>query len=354
MLLLSPNAVFLYEKNAKEWKGAGAVKKIFLLLLCGILLTGSLYCYHRKEAAKTPILVEVETVKQKDIYNSVVAPGTVDTSGIYNVVFADDTLIREVSVSLGQKVRQGDLLMKREAPENRSLIFAKEISTITDQIVSAVAEYGLFLDNRILIPTVLSDEVLVKSPGNGVVSELNVSNNELVEGFSVAAKISDYSEYEITVELSEVYLSSVKVGQNVDITCDALPNKKYKGRVREIANEAKRRGSLVGGQEVYVPIQIALKNADGNLKPGYSVTARICTEKHENTLSLPYQCIVQDQENRELAYVVKDGEIELRRVVTGLELEKETEILYGLECGDKVIKNPLETLKTGQKVTVKE
>jgi len=330
------------------------VKKFCYVLLCGSLLSASFYCYYRTVQAETPVLVEVTTVKQKDIYNSVIAPGTIDSVGIYDIVFADDTFIKDVAVSLGECVDQGDLLMKREEPEKNSILFAKEISNLTDQIVSAVSEYGIFLENSILVPTVSGNDVLIRSPASGVITELNVSDDGRVDGLTVAAKISDYSSFQVTVDLSEIYLSSIAVGQSVDITCDALPDKKYKGRVSSIANSARKKGSLIGGQEVYVPIKITMENADENLKPGYSVNARICTEKHENTLSLPYQCVFQDKENRELVYVVKDGVLELRRVMTGLELERETEILYGLKFGDKVVINPSETMKTGQKVLVKE
>ncbi len=330
------------------------MKKTVWGLIFGILILGSIFFYRKNLESETPISVEVTEVQQKDLYNGVVARGTVSDSGIYNVVFSNDTFISNVAVTLGQTVKKGDLLMQREKPSKETIHFAKELRTITNQIVSTVSDYGINLKNNLLIPTVVDNSVSIKSPANGVITELNASKNQVVNALSVAAKISDYKNYQICVNLSENHLSSVAIGQSVDITCDAVPEKKYKGKVSWIAAEARKSGNLIGVQETYIPVKIKITNADEKLRPGLSVSARICTEKHLNTLSLPYECILQDEKNRELVYVVHNGTLELRRILTGLELERETEVVYGLKRGEKVVKRPYEKMKSGQIVVVKE
>ncbi len=330
------------------------MKKLLWGLVFGFLIFGSLFCYRKKIETETPISVEVTTVKQKDIYNSVVARGTIDDSGTYNVVFFNDTLISDVAVTIGQSVKKGDLLMVREKPKKEAVYFSQELCAFSNKLVSAASDYGIDLENNLFIPTVTDDEVYVNSPINGVITELNVSENQTIDALSVAAKISDYENFHVDLNLSENHLSSISLGQSVDITCDAIPGKKYKGKVSAISDEARKKGSLLGVQETYIPVKIKLTNADKKMKAGLSVTARICTEKHQNTLSLPYECILQDDKNRELVYVVRDGQLELRRIITGLELEQETEVIYGLENGEKVVKNPYYEMKNGQNVVVKE
>ena len=326
-------------------------KKVLILTLSFFIIV-SIALLNTISDSDNPISVKVTTVKQKDIYNSVVASGTVSKSGIYNVVLAEDSTIESVCVSLGKNVKEGELLFTCKAITEYPTPFVKEFSSFAEQVVSAISQVGIQIEKDFAVPTVSHRRTAIHSPANGIITELNVLPKQSIAGFTIAAQISDYRAMEVIVELPELYLSSVAIGQDVIITGDAFSGKEYKGKITHIANTAKEKNSIMGTSGVYVPIRISIQNADEKLKPGYSVSARICTEKRANAVVIPYQCIFQDQEGREIVYVIKDDAIYRKRIITGLELSKETEVLYGLSSDEVVVENPEESWKNGQKVVI--
>lgn len=327
------------------------MRKFFFFFSCAALIIFSIYMLHTAKQHTAPVAVEITKAKQKDIYNSIVASGTVTNTGSYEVVFAEDSTIQELYVTVGQPVEKGDIIMKRDAPTSSDM-FMKGASTVTEQILSAFAEYGITIED-LHLPTVLSNQCTVKSPVDGIVCELNAVEKKTMNGFEVAATIVNFNEMQVSVELPEMYLSSVLPGQDVKITGDAFPEKEYTGVVKKIASSASKKNSILGDSKTYVPITISLKNADHKLKPGYNVSAKICTEKRRDAVVLPYDCIVQDETGRELIFVVSENRIVQKRIITGLELPEETEVLYGLSKGESVVRKPEKTLKNGQKVMVK-
>ncbi len=327
------------------------MRKFFFFFSCALLFTLSIYMFHTANQQTAPVSVEVTKAKQKDVYNSIVANGTVTNAGSYEVVFAEDSTIQELYVTIGQSVEKGDIIMKRDAPSASDLLM-KGTSTVTEQILSVFSEYGITIDTFHL-PTVLSNQSTIESPADGIICELNAIEKKTMSGFEVAATIVNFSEMQISVELPEIYLSSVLPGQDVKITGDAFPEKEYTGVVKKIASSARKKNSILGESKTYVPITISLKNADPKLKPGYSVTAKICTEKRRDAVVIPYDCIVQDETGRELIFVVSEDRIVQKRIITGLELPEETEVVYGLSKGESVVRKPDHTLKSGQRVMVK-
>lgn len=330
------------------------MRKKVLILTISFLILGATFLFRIGSSQDDAISVKVITAKKKDVYNSVVTSGTVSDNGIYNVVFSEDSTIEEVYVALGKRVKEGELLLTRQITSEYPAFFAKEFSGFAEQVVSAISQVGIQLETEFFVPTISYQQTTIKSPINGVITELNVQPKQPVNGFTVVAQISDYSAREVVVELPELYLSSVALGQDVTITGDAFPEKKYNGKVIYIANEAKEKNHLMGSSEVYVPVRISITDADVQLKPGYRVSARICTEKRKNAIVIPYQCIFQDQAGKEIVYVIKDDTIYRKRIITGLELPKETEVLYGLNEGDIVVESPEETWKNGQKVVAQK
>lgn len=120
---------------------------------------------------------------------------------------------------------------------------------------------------------------VIKSPTDGVVLSLPFSEGEAASPGSTLAVIGKTSELELTVYVDEKELGRVTVGQEAVIRANAFPDKKFKGKIVEIASEAEftpqnvqtkeQRSSLVFG------VTIKVDNAEGLLKPGMPVDVEI-------------------------------------------------------------------------------
>jgi HlyD family secretion protein len=193
-------------------------------------------------------------------------------------------------------------------------------------------------------------KVLV-SPISGIVTEINANKGSVVDSLKPIITVSDISRLQVKANIGEYYISQIKEGQKVEITGDAFEGMCYLGKVKKISPIAKQ---ISSGQntETIIEVIVDIIDEDTLLKPGYSAQVKIITDAKDNTLILPYEAVVQDEENNDIVYVVKNNRAYKRKVKTGAELELEIEIIKGLTKGEKVILNPPPEIKDGSKVRI--
>ncbi len=91
------------------------------------------------------------------------------------------------------------------------------------------------------------EDATLTAPFAGTIGQVNIEVGEMGTPETLALTVGDLSRLRVeTKDLSEVDVASVKVGQAVEISVDALPDKKFKGKVAQIAPQAvERRGDIV-------------------------------------------------------------------------------------------------------------
>lgn len=189
------------------------------------------------------------------------------------------------------------------------------------------------------------DKATLTAPFAGVVATLLVEEGSQVNSATPILILLDPSAYYVDVEVDEVDISRVQVGQAVSITLDALPGVELAARVQEMAL------SPSPGQGV-VTYRVRVRITDleeAQVRPGMTANVRIITQRAENVLIVRRRAV--RMENGQ-AYVerVLPGEV-LERVPVRLGLEDPTyvEIVSGLQEGDRVfvrgvVSNPLQQL----------
>src|SRR6201998_322540 len=148
------------------------------------------------------------------------------------------------------------------------------------------------------------------APINGVVTYIAVRVGENVvpgiqnaEG-SYLMTISDMSIVTAEVMVDETDIVSVKVGQDAQVTIDALPGKFYTGKVTEVGTQAVLRSSglastqsTTGNQEAKdFKVVVTLQEPPGGLRPGLSSTANIATAQKKNVVTVPIQALAMRQQ----------------------------------------------------------
>ncbi len=180
---------------------------------------------------------------------------------------------------------------------------------------------------------------LLVAPIDGIVTESNlrVGENTIV-GRAQGVVLSDLSSYRLTVEVDEVDIGRVQLGQKASIATEAFPDTRFEGHVAEIAM---RPTSDSAGGVISYRVTIALGNPNAKLLPGLSADATIETERLENVLIVPNRAISIDRSRGDPRYFVEkvgtDGLPTPVEVKLGLRNETTSQVLEGLVEGDQVV-----------------
>ncbi len=176
-----------------------------------------------------------------------------------------------------------------------------------DSLRAAKTRYQIVEDRGIPISGDASTQIArVTSPMSGVVITKGVEPGETVtSGVSsfnagtVMFTVADLSSLIIRVNLNEVDIAKVHVGQAVRVTLDAYPQKTFTGKVRFVAPAAK----LVDKIKVF-EIEVALDHLDDAFRTGMSANVEILGERRDAALSIPLEAL-QRREGETVAYRLK-------------------------------------------------
>jgi HlyD family secretion protein len=219
-----------------------------------------------------------------------------------------------------QAQTQLDKLRKNPEPEEVAIAQAQ-----VDQAQAQLEEAQLKLNKAV-----------ITAPFDGVVASLGAKVGEMVSSSTPMVVLVDISTFHIDVEIDEIDISQIAVGQEVLITLDALPDEEIAGHVEAIAPTASADGD--GGVVSYV-VTVAIEPTDALLRAGMSTNTTITTARNENALLVPNRYIQIDREDGKM-YVEKleeDGLTSRVEIETGMRSEFDSEVVAGLEEGDTVI-----------------
>ncbi|MBA1335327.1 MAG: hypothetical protein HPY66_0949 [Firmicutes bacterium] len=189
----------------------------------------------------------------------------------------------------------------------------------------------------------------IRSPIAGVITLVNAKEGVLTNPSQPAFVVSDLSSLRINVNISEYDISNVRIGQDVEITTDAVVGRTFKGNVKAIAPVA--RVSQIGqSTETAVEVTIDVTEKDTGLKPGFSAKSRIIADSKDNCLVIPFDAIVTENNGAKVVYIVENNTARKREIETGIESDFTVEVTKGLNEGDRVILTPPPDLKDGMKV----
>ncbi len=179
------------------------------------------------------------------------------------------------------------------------------------------------------------EEAQIIAPVAGTVASVQVNKGEQVSpGVPVITIVSEES-FHIDVNVDEIDIERVAVGQPVEITLDALPDVVVQGEVAEIAPTP----TNVGGVVTFLVTINIVGEQDVELRPGMSANASIIVEEVEDVLRVPNWAIRLDRETGAALVNVRrpDGVIEEVPIETGLRNEQFSEVISGLQEGDVVV-----------------
>ncbi|MBN2257422.1 MAG: efflux RND transporter periplasmic adaptor subunit, partial [Anaerolineaceae bacterium] len=173
------------------------------------------------------------------------------------------------------------------------------------------------------------------APFNGVVTMVNNKPGDQVRAGDPAIRLDDTAQLLVDVEISEVDINAIEVGQPVKLSFDAIMDKAYDGIVLEVS----RVGEMSAGV-VNFTVKIGLTNADSDVKPGMTAAVTITTRQLENVLLVPNRA-VRLVDGKRVVYILLDGQLTTINIELGATADLYSEVLGGdLKEGDLIVLNP--------------
>ncbi len=394
------------KKNKKKifiFSGIGVIAVILIL----VVVLGS-----KKENIVT---VQTEKVTRRTITQVVNASGKIQPETMVKINAEVSGEITDLPVKEGDKVKRGTLLVRIKPDQYQAQVDRAEAGLLSNRanlnlqkslLEKAESEYKraqelfekkLLSDQEyIAIKTTYNTtksqlesaqagvqqamaslrdakESLAKttiySPMNGTVSQLlselgeRVSGSSFTQGTQIMT-VADLSMMEARVDVGENDIITISIGDTARITIDAYPDRKFVGRVYEIANTATSRGLGTQEEVTNFEVKIRILNKDVDLRPGMSMTADIETATKKNVIAVPIQSVTtrapkpkegekpDEEEQRpagasgglsrnekpvECVFIVENGKAKMVPVKRGINDDAYAEIMSGLSEDAEVV-----------------
>ncbi len=331
------------------------MKRSLLLITSTIMIIAFMWFYSYNAQQAEAFIVCCTEVSTNNVYDYINAKGKIKEGNRRDIYTSGASIIKEVHVKIGDSVKKGETLVEVEPISIDESVFS-DYQMDTSGIERVFKDYGISASvlSSPDVTEVRTDKKLVKSPIDGIITDLKVTPGDSISPINKLASVSDFNSLYVLAMVPEEHSSKISEGQKVRISADAFGGKKFIGKISRINPVAKQAFSINGDGETYLEAVVELEKSDKALRPELTVNARITSETVENAITIPYECIRQDDANREYVFVVKGNNVEIKYISTGYELENEVEVKSGLKKNEKVVLNPPESLKDGDKIIISE
>lgn len=184
----------------------------------------------------------------------------------------------------------------------------------------------------------------IVAPFDGTVTAVNivVGGAGPTSGATGAIQLADLDNLEIIVNMAEVDVSKIKVGQAAQITLDALSNVTLAGEVALVAPAGVQTQGVVN-----YPVTVAVHDPPANVKTGMTANVNIITEQRDDVLIVPNRAVRTVGRQRMATVLFEGAEMQVP-IVVGMSGDTHTEVVSGLKEGDVVVVSSTTTATTNR------
>jgi HlyD family secretion protein len=176
------------------------------------------------------------------------------------------------------------------------------------------------------------DYAELKAPFGGTITEVEVKTGDLVSPGEAAFRLDDLDSLYVDLQVSEVDLASLKVGQKATLEFDALPDKTYTGEVTEIGMIGTNSQGVVN-----YPVTVKVTDADASILPGMTASVTIVVDQVQDGLLVPNKAI-RTSGGQKTVTVLFEGQQVSVPVTVGLVGDSQSEVTSDqLREGDTVV-----------------
>jgi HlyD family secretion protein len=184
------------------------------------------------------------------------------------------------------------------------------------------------------------DDTVVRAPFDGIITQKYANSGAFVTPTTSASAtnsatsssiVAIASGLEILARVPEVDVRAIRVGQTVEITADAFPDQTFRGQVRLIAPEAILEQNVTSFQ-----VRVSLATGQEQLRSGMNTDLRFVGQTISDALTVPTVAIVTENSKTGVLVPDEEGKPQFREVTLGTSVDNRTQILSGVQPGDRV------------------
>ncbi len=343
------------------------ITAIFLIIILSVALLVNNRTKNLAKAKRNVILttfpVYVSKVQIEDINLNLEYIGTVVPNAEVNISSETNGRVVSVGANLGDFVSKGAVLVKLDdriklanyqtAKANFDKIkkdleryqkLYKENSISESQMEQLQFQF-VTAESQLIIAKKQLEECNITAPFSGFVSSRMVEVGQVVSPGNTLLSLIDIGTVKIRIQVPETDILKIKLGDNVEIKSDLIPNEKFLGKIQNIgfkADEAKT-----------YPVEIIVKNRKNLLKGGMFAKVTIPSAIRGEKLLIPREALVGSKTEPKV-YVVENNTAHLKTISIGNEYGRKLEVLSGLSPGDLVVIEGIVNLKDGTSVQIVE
>lgn len=312
----------------------------------------------RGESSDRPTPVEIELVKRGSVSRTSTISGMLEPIRTVGVNAQLSGTLLSLKAEEGDRVRQGQVLAEIDARELEAQARSAEAALRFAQSTVERSEQ-LFKQQIITLAEVERDRAAfeaakatsdqlktrlgyarVTAPISGIITEKRIEAGDIVSPSTRLFAVADVSTLVARIQVSELEVSTLRAGDVVPLSVDALGGQRVEGRIRRVFPSADSATRLV-------PVEVALTGGQLiGLRPGYTVRATLALDRRDDALLVPSRA-VSGLAGARAVYVVKGGKIERRAVQVGSDMSGLSEILEGVAEGDSVIVSGTSMIREG-------
>ena len=345
----------------------GKLKFVLLLLVLIFIL----FYYFTHRGKKEEVYVDEYSYMKVEQTDEI---GTINLNGYVKAnnpigIFVDKKLkVKEVFIKNGDFVEKGQILMTFDDDEtnklNRSIEkerinlqkIQRDLNTTRElyKLGGASRDEVRNLEDSARISQLNIDEYVevlsktateVRSPVDGVVSNLKAQENYLVDTDSSLLEIIDADDLRIIVEIPEYNSQTVKLGQNVKVRQDISDDDKvYDGEITKISRLSTT--SSMTGENV-LEAEVKTNETIPNLVPGFKIKAVLQLKSDVKNIIIP-KIALQNEEGKYFVYTLDEKNTIRKKIITIKNIVGDNIIvLSGLNPGEEIVLTPDNRLRDG-------
>lgn len=323
---------------------------VWIIIIVAIIAIGVFYFRSKKAVT----VYTTETAKQGNLIQTVSETGTIKTVNQTDLSFKISGRVIKLLADVGDKVKAGQLLAVLDlgtlgaelTQAQQDLAYQKET---LENMKHNKSQYGKDTRDaqmakiRSAEAGIVSTQAQIRdtqmfSPIDGVILKRNVDPFETTVANSPTPvfTVGDPNNLIIETEVPESDIIKIQLGQNANVTFDALPVEDvFAAQVMEIDPD-----STVVQDVVNYRIKLKLAKLDERIKPGMTANIDVKTAEKNNVLMIPMRAVKIDgiQKYTEVLVDEKNNIVERKNVTVGLEGDEGmVEVTSGLNGGEKVV-----------------
>ncbi|MDP3956880.1 MAG: efflux RND transporter periplasmic adaptor subunit [bacterium] len=344
------------------------MRRKYIIGLVGLLILGGYYWYQSAENNTSAVRYVTVKAEKGTITTSISGSGNIVVDQLATVDPTISGTVAGLAVNVGDLVKKGQLLFTiinddlsvskgqsymslqnariavSQAKANLSNAKNSSGDTERDREIlrsKIAAAEGSLAVAELSYKNALSDAAKrqVTSPISGTVNAINIKNGDDLSRLSSSSDsqapiiIGDLDTLKAQVQVNEVDIYNVSIGQKAMMTYSAIDGLAVSGKVEKID----ALGTIAQGVVNY-NVTIGLDTLDGRLRSGMSVSAKIITDVKQDVITVPNSAL-KVQGNKTYVEVLNSGTglPEQRDIEIGVANNTDTEIMSGISVGDSVV-----------------